>query len=318
MALDSGIAGEAGRCCPTDYRIDPAELDRAPNIIADTIYVVGGLYGNAFALNAVEELVAREMGTVALVFNGDAHWFDAECEAFSILDSRLAAYPAIRGNVETEIARQGDIGAGCGCAYPPTVDQRVVERSNAILARLKMVASGFDTTRERLAGLPTSLVATVGDVRIGIVHGDATSIAGWDFARERLDDPAMQPWLASVATAARIDVFASTHTCGAVMRRIGTAQRPVIVANNGAAGMGNFRGDPHGVVTRLSTTPIEGALYGTVIRSVHVDAISVPYDVTAFLAEFDRIWPAGSPAEVSYRQRILAGANDEIGAAAPR
>lgn len=318
MALNSAIVTEAGRCCPSDYRTDPTELDRAPNLIADTLYVVGGLYGNAFALGTIEGLVARETGTAALVLNGDAHWFDAESEAFSMLDSRLAVYPAIRGNVETEIARDDDIGAGCGCAYPPTVDQGVVERSNEILARLKTAASHFTEMRKRLARLPTTLVAAVGDVRVGIVHGDATSIAGWNFARETLDDPTMGPWLADVATAARVDILASTHTCAAVMRRIEASEAPVVVANNGAAGMGNFRGDARGVVTRISNAPAEHALYGTIVRGVHVDAVPVNFDLSAFLATFDRIWPAGSPAAVSYRQRIVAGTSEEVGAAAPR
>ena len=33
------------------------------------------------------------------------------------------------------------------------------------------------------------LVAQVGAARVGVVHGDATSLAGWGFAAARLDEP---------------------------------------------------------------------------------------------------------------------------------
>jgi hypothetical protein len=113
--------GQPGRVCPLDYRTDPAGLARAPDIVTDTLYVVGGLYGNGFALDAIEALAAAEPSPATLVFNGDAHWFDAEPKAFRQLDARLAGYPAIGGNVEFELARDFDAGAGCGCAYPPEV-----------------------------------------------------------------------------------------------------------------------------------------------------------------------------------------------------
>jgi hypothetical protein len=35
----------------------------------------------------------------------------------------------------------------------------------------------------------------IGDCRIGIVHGDADSLAGWRFDRAALDDPESRPWL---------------------------------------------------------------------------------------------------------------------------
>ena len=51
--------GEPGRSCPTSYRYSPRVFDRLPDLVADTIYVVGGLYGNVEALAAVEEIAAR-------------------------------------------------------------------------------------------------------------------------------------------------------------------------------------------------------------------------------------------------------------------
>ena len=36
----------AGRVCPVDYTYSPAVFARAPDLTAETLYVVGGLYGN--------------------------------------------------------------------------------------------------------------------------------------------------------------------------------------------------------------------------------------------------------------------------------
>jgi len=33
----------------------------------------------------------------------------------------------------------------------------------------------------------------------------------------------------------------------------------------------------------------------------------VSYDLDAWLPQFDQLWPAGSPAAVSYRNRIISG-----------
>lgn len=39
---------------------------------AETVYVVGGLYGNRFALEAIRSRAQRESREVILVFNGDS------------------------------------------------------------------------------------------------------------------------------------------------------------------------------------------------------------------------------------------------------
>lgn len=306
-------SAQAGRVCPLDYCTDPAELARAPDIVADTLYVVGGLYGNAFALDAIEALAAAEPAPVTLVFNGDAHWFDAQPEALAELDARLARYPAIAGNIEFELARDVDAGAGCGCAYPARVPDDVVERSNAILLQLRAAMGARSPIRARLEALPKTMVAGVGGLRVGIVHGDPTSLAGWGLDREALDDPASSPGLDAIRKAAQVDVLASTHTCAAVMRDLRLASGRLVVANNGAAGMGNFDGDRRGLVTRISTRPSPHAgLYGLKRGAVHIDALPVAFDLEAFVRAFDAIWPKGSPAEISYRERIhgrLAGAD---------
>jgi len=55
----------AGRFCPADYRYPPVAFARDPDFEAETIYVVGGLYGNRLALDAIERMAEREAGEMA-------------------------------------------------------------------------------------------------------------------------------------------------------------------------------------------------------------------------------------------------------------
>ena len=295
----------AGRICPGDYRYPAVALNREPDFIASILYVVGGLYGNFAALGEIERLAARERGPVAIVFNGDYHWFDAEPHWFAEIERGVARHRTIRGNVETEIARAGDIGVGCGCAYPDDVDEGIVTRSNEILADLRGVAP--PDAAEHLAALPMHLVAAVGGLRVGIVHGDAVSLAGWRFAHDALDDPDNAAWLADVRVQSKVDVFASTHTCLAALREFALPERLTVI-NNGAAGMANFRGSTCGSISRIATRPSPHAtLYGSARDGVFIDAVAVEYGLAAFLARFAKCWPEGSPAHTSYYQRIVAG-----------
>ena len=199
---------EPGRFCPVDYCYTPASFARAPDFAAETLYVVGGLYGNLRALDAIAQLASYETGPVDIVFNGDFHWFDATPERFADLNRRVFAHRLLRGNVETELARADDVGAGCGCAYPDAVDKATVERSNRILFRLRKCIDALPGMRDQLGAVPMTLVATVGRLRIGIVHGDAESLAGWRFAHDALDGPAARSWLEGVRSASHVDVFA--------------------------------------------------------------------------------------------------------------
>jgi hypothetical protein len=298
--------GEAGRTCPVDYRYLPSVFGRDADIATEVLYVVGGLYGNLAALNAIERLAAAEPVPPTIVFNGDFHWFDAEPQWFAEIERRVARHPALRGNVETEIARPGDVGAGCGCVYPASVGEDVVRRSNEIVLELRAAAS--PAARPRLAQLPMHLVAQVGALRVGIVHGDAASLAGWRFAQDNLDDAATLPWLADVRTASRIDAFASTHTCLAALRDFDLPSGRLTIINNGAAGMPNFRFSTFGVVSRIATSRSpHRSLYGLMRDGVRLDAIAVQYDQSAFLARFLARWPEGSPAHQSYFSRIASG-----------
>jgi hypothetical protein len=309
--------GGAGRVCPYDYRYSPRVFAHAADFVAETLYVVGGLYGNLAALAAVEELRSNERAPVTLVFNGDFHWFDAEPGWFAAIDHGVAPHRALRGNVETELARTVDIGAGCGCAYPESVSTDVVTRSNEILSVLQKAMPS--AVRERLARLPMHLVAKVGALRIGIVHGDATALAGWRFAHDELDDPTRLSWLDEIHGAAQVDVFASTHTCLAALRDFFFSRGRLTIINNGAAGMPNFSGTRLGVMTRIATAPSpHPPLYGIERDGIHIDAIALPYDHNAFLDRFSKRWPQGSPAHASYYSRIVDGPGYTIAQARPR
>ncbi len=289
---------EPGRNCPVAYRYSPDAFRRPPEIEAGSLYVIGGLYGNPYALDEILALAAQESPAPTLVFNGDFNWFDVDPGGFAALNARVLEHAALRGNVETELAGERD-EAGCGCAYPEYVGDADVARSNAILGRLRETARGFPALRTRLGALPMHAVAAVGGVRIGIVHGDAWSLAGWRFAQEALDEAALD----RAFDAADVRVFASSHTCLPVTVRASAG----VLANNGAAGMPNFRGTRFGLVTRIATVERADALYRERLGPVAVETLAVRYDHDRWLAQFDRLWPAGSPAAVSYRKRITDG-----------
>jgi hypothetical protein len=315
----AGARAAPGRTCPVAYRYSPAVFDREPHFAAATVYVVGGLYGNVEALEAVQALAAREAGPVALAFNGDFHWFDVAAAEFEQVTRTVLAHWAIRGNVETEIAAE-DSGAGCGCAYPLDVSDAEVSRSNLILNRLRETARLFPALRASLSALPMHLVAAVGEARVGIVHGDAASLAGWGFAHDRLDDPRHRRWVESAFAHAKVDVFASTHTCLPALRDFTFAGARGVVANNGAAGMPNFAATQHGLITRIGVAPFRGAakLHGVEVRGVHVETLKLHYDHERWLARFLASWPYGSPAHESYFRRISQGPRFELARAVPR
>jgi len=297
-----------GRICPQDYVYDPSCFDRSADLEAEVLYVVGGLYGNLAACDALDTLIAAEAAPVTVVFNGDFHWFDAQPGWFLEVEQRLASYHRMRGNVETELARVHDIEAGCGCAYAASVDDDTVRRSNLILEALRATTDRLEGVRHRLSMLPQHLVAAVADVRVGIVHGDATSLAGWGFDARALDDPSRRAWLAKIGRAARIDVFASTHTCTAGLRTALLPSGPLTVINNGAAGMPNLAATPFGLLSRIAATASpHRPLYGVRHGRVRVDAIALHYDTQGFLERFLRRWPPGSAAHRSYFNRMVAG-----------
>lgn len=249
------------------------------------------------------DLYEAEQGRKALVFNGDFHWFDVAREDFLQVNSTVLRHHAMRGNVETELAFPSP-DTGCGCGYPEWVGDAEVERSNRIIDRLRDTAAPFSDALRALAGLPMYLVADVGGERVGIVHGDADSLAGWAFSQETLGTKAGIDAARMAFVAANAGIFASSHTCLPVLQSLGEGR---VLINNGAAGMPNFSGTRFGLATRISVRPRAGALYGVRTGALEVEARPIPYDHEASRARFLASWPQGSDAHASYFARIENG-----------
>ena len=105
------------------------------------------------------------------------------------------------------------------------------------------------------------LVADVGGLRIGIVHGDATALAGWSFAQDALDRTDMPVQLEAIRRASHVDVFASTHTCLSALHDYRLPSGRTTVVNNGAAGMPNFARTSIGLVTPPDALAARDALW---------------------------------------------------------
>lgn len=297
---------EPGRVCPARYRYAPSAIAKAPERRADSLYVIGGLYGNLQALEAIEAMVAAEPGPTTLCFNGDFNWFNVDDPGFRAINEGVLRHDAIIGNVEAELGEHS-ADAGCGCAYPDNVDQDVVERSNQIHATLKRTATRHPDLLARLSALPMLARYCVGEVRVGVVHGDAESLAGWRFDVAALDDPSEHDWRATAFAEAEADIYASSHTCLPAMRRF-NLDGVKVVANNGAAGMPNAVGTNFGILTRIGIYPSpHPSLYGHAIRGVTIDALPIRYDSPRWQDNFLQNWPGGSPAWLSYFNRIANG-----------
>jgi len=300
----------AGRDCPLDYRLAADAFAGAALFQCESLYVVGGLYGNRQALAALQRRLAAEPGA-RVVFNGDAHWFDRDPAIFLQIEQGLADHLALRGNVETELGRAEDSGAGCGCAYPPSVDDGLVARSNAIQAELQRTVQGLPGMARRLAARPASALVEVGGRRVAISHGDERSLAGWNCAREALAEPARQQQLDDWLRLNRLSLLATSHTCAAAALNL----RHGALINNGAAGMPNFAGGRYGLLSRIASTPHPAALYRCERDGLFIEAVPLNYGHDDFLADFDRQWPTASPAALSYRARILGQLGDRPEAA---
>jgi hypothetical protein len=303
-------ADAPGRVCPVDYHLGAQAFRSGPSLHADVLYVVGGLYGNTVALEALLKLFESERTAARLlVFNGDFHWFDRDANAFMCIEKLTSAHVRLRGNVETEIARDG-AQAGCGCAYPQQVDDATVERSNRILGELKSTATQLGLAGS-LGKLPMVAMATVGQCRIAITHGDEQSLAGWRFTAEQID-AVWRDGLADTLRELDAQLIASSHTCSPVATTYDDGERRLAMINNGAAGMANFAGSCSGLFTRIAVpgcpAPADAqSLYSARIAGVEVAAYELPFDDQRWQSLFETQWPTGSDAHCSYWGRITQG-----------
>ncbi|TBW53753.1 hypothetical protein EZI54_14755 [Marinobacter halodurans] len=304
-----------GRGCPIHYRYRPEQLCADPQPAdADVLYVIGGLYGNPEALDAIERLAAQERTAghrVRLVFNGDFNWFNADPQVFARLNERVLRHDVILGNVEYELAHPSP-EAGCGCAYPDFVDQVVVERSNHIMARLQSVAARYPDIQARLAAASRWRCYEMAGQTLLILHGDPESLAGWGLAHENLVRPQHGVQVADWFRRTGADVIASTHTClpAVWQRALDGGLGPRAVINNGAAGMGNLWGDTRGLITRIApaqrsspATPLLQVTQGGLTLSL----LPVAFSLDDWLQRFLSWWPDGTDANLSYHRRILSG-----------
>lgn len=301
---------QPGRSCPLDYQLPADSFAGAALFDCQSLYIVGGLYGNRQALAALEKRLAAEPGA-RVVFNGDMHWFDLDPAVFAAIEERSAAHLRLRGNVETELGRPDNNAAGCGCGYPDSVDADTVTRSNQIHAQLSQSVRQLPGMAGQLAARPATALVSVAGRRIAITHGDESSLAGWACSREALADPARQQALQRWCERHAISVLASTHTGAPAAFCDGR----FAVINNGAAGMPNFNNGRYGLVTRISTRAHPSALYRAQLEGLVIEALPLNYAQDAFVQEFDRQWPAGSAAALAYRQRIMNGSADAPAAA---
>lgn len=318
-------AAGPGRSCPIAYRYTPGDLGREPLVGAyDAVLVMGGVYGNPFALEEGHRMVRAESGEALLVVNGDAHYLDAEPDAFGRVADALRGSLHTQGNVEYALAT-AEVDVGCGCDYPPYVADEVVETSNAVVSRLVEAAREHPEHRRSLGELPRFVRLQVGDARVGIVHGDLHSLAGWRLALEALEPPdeatrAATGWndrqgevtdpaqLREWMDAAQVDVLCCTHTGLAYLQSDGES----VVVNNGTAGLPAFAGTRYGVATRVATGPAPAdSLYGVQVGGVRVDAVPVRYDHDGWVVLFSHLWSAGTAGD-TYRDRLLHGPSHRL------
>lgn len=289
------------------------------SLCAETVYIVGGIYGNMEALRCVLQMKIQEeqqFGTpVKLLFNGDYNWLNCDAESFVEINESVLCHFAMRGNVETELADASG-GNDCGCNYPNYIDNSLIERSNLIMQRLQPLATEFPDIATRLAALPMFCKVTVGDKEIGVVHGDSYSLAGWGFSYEAMPLPSaddksncLSKLIFNAFQNTNVSAFASTHTGLPFLQDFMVDGTRRIIINNGAAGLPNFEGTTFGLLSRISSRhePPPDNLYGTTLGEVRFDAVPIRYEADAWRKRFLANWPLGSVGHDSYFERITQG-----------
>ena len=161
----------ADECTPQYVTPVTTLADASQDTECDVLYVVGGLYGNVKALEALEVGIERERRhglRIEVCFNGDFNFFNATSKTWARINQGVRALGhATAGNVERE-ALNGD--GGCGCAYPDYVDAAFADRASAIVERLRDVSTDPDIAAW-LSSVPFAKTYVVGGVRVCCVHG---------------------------------------------------------------------------------------------------------------------------------------------------
>ena len=241
-----------------------------------------------------------------IVFNGDMHWFDIEKEDFLKIEELSKDSIKLLGNVEFELLNN-TLSLGCGCNYPEDVSDGVVERSNIIHNMMKENIKG-DQILNDIKKRSKTLVLDFFGKKIAITHGDEKSMSGWECSIDNLKLESRKKELDNWFKENDIDILSTTHTCLPVVYDNGKN----IVINNGAAGMANIQGQTFGLVTRIARSKHEKAIISQEIGGLFVELVKVDFDIEKFKLWFERIWSEGSPASISYKNRIINGTSLEI------
>ena len=290
---------EKGRNCSLEYILQKDWTKKIKEIEEEVIYIVGGLYGNSYALEIINKMAQNENEKV--IFNGDMHWFDVDKEDFLKVEKLSKGSIKLLGNVEFELLNNTSF-LGCGCNYPEDVSDGVVERSNIIHNMMKENIKG-DQILNDIKKRSKILVLDFFGKKIAITHGDEKSMSGWECSIDNLKLESRKKELDNWFKENDIDILATTHTCLPVVYENGRN----IVINNGAAGMANIQTETFGLFTRIAKSKHEKAIISREIGELFVELVKVDFDIEKFKLWFERIWSEGSPASISYKNRIING-----------
>ena len=290
---------EKGRNCSLEYILQKDWTKKSEKLEEEAIYIVGGLYGNRYALEIINKMTHDENAKV--VFNGDMHWFDVEKEDFLNIEELSKDSIKLLGNVEFELLNNTS-SLGCGCNYPEDVSDGVVERSNVIHNMMKENIKG-DQILNDIKERSKTLVLDFFGKKIAITHGDEKSMSGWGCSNENLKLVSRKKELDNWFKENDIDILATTHTCLAVVYDNGRN----IVINNGAAGMANIKGETFGLFTRIAKNSHKKAIYSEYRDGLYVELVKVDFNIEKFKLWFGKIWSDESPASISYKNRIING-----------
>lgn len=295
---------EKGRNCSLEYILRKDWTKKIKKLKAEVVYIVGGLYGNSYALEIINKMAQDENAKV--VFNGDMHWFDVEKKDFLKVEELSKDSIKLLGNVEFELLNDTS-SLGCGCNYPEDVSDGVVERSNIIHNMMKENIKGDDILNNIKERSKTLVLDFLGK-KIAITHGDEKSMSGWECSNDNLKLESRKKELDRWFEENNIDILATTHTCLPVVYDNGKNT----VINNGAAGMANIQGQTFGLITRIAKSNHEKAIYSEFRDGLYIELVKVDFDIEKFKLWFEEIWPDDSSASISYKSRIINGTSLEI------
>ncbi|MGX7112761.1 hypothetical protein [Gemella cuniculi] len=298
---------EKGRNCSIDYILKKDWLEKVKKIDKEVVYIVGGLYGNRFALDIINNFSKKE--NAQIIFNGDMHWFDVQKDDFLKIENLSKNSIKLLGNVEYELISKNNF-LGCGCNYPKNVDSGVVERSNIIHNMMKNNLTEDSVLKEIKKRSKTMVIDLFGK-KVAITHGDEKSMSGWECSHDNLKNKTRQNELDSWFVKNNVDILATTHTCLPALYNNGKN----IVVNNGAAGMANLKGTTYGLITRIAKSQHKEAIISEKIADIYVELVKIDFSIDDFLEWFEICWDENSPASISYKNRILNGTTlerDEI------